>query len=319
MKPLSKSETVFVAGHRGMVGSAVVRRLTALGYTKIITRPRETLDLKNQHDVRAFFATEKPNAVILAAAKVGGILANSQFPTEFLLENLQIECNVIEAAAQHSEHLLFLGSSCIYPKLAHQPIQENSLLTGPLEKTNEAYALAKIAGLKLCEYYNREHGKHFISAMPTNLYGPGDNFHPDQSHVIPGLMRRFHHAKETRQSSVVVWGSGTPLREFLHVDDLAEALVLLLEQYDSPETINVGTGQELTIKELAAKLKLIVGFDGSIEWDLTKPDGTPRKLLDVSRIRDLGWKPKVTLDEGLRQTYEWAFRVGAFNNDRKTV
>lgn len=311
MNQLSKNAKIFVAGHRGMVGSAMVRKLTERGYSNLVTRDRKTLDLRDQLAVREFFKTEKPDAVVLAAARVGGILANNSFPAEFLLENLQIQCNVIEAAANHSKHLLFLGSSCIYPKFAEQPIKESSLLTGFLEPTNEAYALAKIAGLKLCSYYKREHQKHFISAMPTNLYGPGDNFHPDHSHVIPGLLRRFHEAKTKGAKSVVVWGSGSPYREFLHVDDLAEALVLLLEKYDSTETINVGTGSELTIRELAEKIKRVVGFSGSIEWDSAKPDGTPRKLLDVSRMKELGWLPKIDLDSGLKHAYDWALKNAA--------
>ena len=301
------SDKIFVAGHRGLVGSAIVRRLQAEGYSNLLLRTRDELDLLDQRAVHRFFAEERPGYVVMAAAKVGGIEANATQQAEFLYENLVLATNVIHAAAESgAEKLLFLGSSCIYPKHASQPIAEDSLLTGPLEPTNEGYAIAKIAGLKLCEKYQEQYGKRFISAMPTNLYGPGDNFHPTESHVIPGMMRRFHEAKRDGASSVTVWGTGTPRREFLHVDDLATACLLLMDVYESPQTINVGTGEDVTIAELAEMMKRVTGFQGSIEYDPSKPDGTPRKVLDVSRIKSLGWSPRVGLEEGLRETYAWA-------------
>jgi GDP-L-fucose synthase len=304
---LSLDAPVFVAGHRGLVGSAIVRALMDRGVSRIVTRTREELDLLDQRAVRRFFATEQPHTVFVAAGRVGGIEANAAHQTEFLYENLVIATNVIHAAADSGvQKLLFLGSSCIYPRLAPQPIPESALLTGPLEPTNEGYALAKIAGLKLCEYFNAQHGLRFIAAMPTNLYGPGDNFHPTDSHVIPGMMRRFHEAKLARADRVVVWGTGNAQREFLHVDDLANALLMLVEKYDEAQAINVGSGEEVTIAELAAMMKDTVGFEGSIELDVSKPDGTPRKALDSSRIRALGWAPSHTLREGLRTTYAWA-------------
>ncbi len=302
-----KTKKIFVAGHRGLVGSAIVRTLQTQGYNNLLLAPRSELDLTNQSAVEAFFAREKPQWVFLAAAKVGGIVANNRYQADFLYENLMIQNNVIHhAAVSGAEKLLFLGSSCIYPKMAPQPIREDSLLTGPLEPTNEGYAIAKIAGLKLCQMAKRQYGKNFISAMPTNLYGPYDNFHPENSHVIPGLLRRFHEAKLTQQKEVVVWGSGEPRREFLHVDDLSQALLHLMLSYEGESTINVGTGEDLKISELAAIVKKVVGFRGEIVFDRSKPDGTPRKLLDVQRIQALGWKHKIELQAGLQSTYDWA-------------
>lgn len=308
---MKSGSRVFIAGHRGLVGSAVHRKLSATGEYDLLLRTREELNLVEQSSVRDFFRRERPDFVILAAARVGGIYANAHHPVEFLYENLMVAGNVIHSAAENgTEKVLFLGSSCIYPQLAPQPIAESSLLTGPLEPTNEAYAIAKIAGLKLCEYYNRQYGKSFISAMPTNLYGPGDNFHPDHSHVIPGMMRRFHQAKLAGAESVTVWGSGTPRREFLHVDDLADALILLMSEYQGPDTINVGTGEEVTILELAELMKEVVGLKGEIRFDRSKPDGTPRKLVDSSRLRSIGWQPSIPLREGLEATYAWALEQG---------
>lgn len=304
---------IFIAGHRGMVGSAVGRELRSRGYRNLIERTSRELDLTCQRDVESFFQSEKPEVVVLAAAKVGGILANSQNLTEFLYQNLMIEMNVIRAAAAHGvAKLLFLGSSCIYPKLAAQPLKEEYLLTGSLEPTNEAYAIAKIAGLKLTEYYNREHGRAFISAMPSNLYGPGDNYHPEHSHVIPGLIRRFHEAKIGGQSEVRVWGTGLPLREFLHVDDLARACVFLLENYNQSQFLNVGSGEEISIKDLAQLIAEVVGYQGRISFDPGKPDGTPRKVMDSSKIRALGWESKIHLREGIFQAYgEFCSRNGS--------
>ncbi|MBU6154226.1 MAG: GDP-L-fucose synthase [Bdellovibrionales bacterium] len=305
MEKLNPRSKIYIAGHRGMVGSAVARELKARGYQNLVSRTSQELDLTRQESVQEFFANEKPQIVVLAAAKVGGILANSQNLTEFLYQNLMIEMNVIRAAAEAGvKKLLFLGSSCIYPKLAPQPLKEEYLLTGALEPTNEAYAIAKIAGLKLTEYYNREQGRAFISAMPSNLYGPGDNYHPDHSHVIPGLIRRFHEAKLGDLPEVKVWGSGTPLREFLYVDDLARACVFLLESYDEPGFLNVGSGGEITIRDLASLIAKTVGFTGQITFDSTKPDGTPRKVMDSSKIRALGWKPQVSLEAGLSLAYQ---------------
>ena len=310
---MNDKSRIFVAGHRGLVGSAIVRKLRANGYANLITRPREQLDLLDQAAVHRFFRDEKIEYAFIAAARVGGILANATHQAEFLYENLVIATNTIHAAFEAgTEKLLFLGSSCIYPRLAPQPMREDVLLTGALEPTNEGYALAKIAGLKLCEYYQRQFGRRFISAMPTNLYGPGDNFHETQSHVIPGMMRRFHEAKVSRASEVVVWGSGTPRREFLHVDDLAEALWLLMERYEDSATINVGSGEEVTIRQLAETMADVVGFAGKVVFDSTKPDGVPRKLLDTSRISALGWRPTHSLHDGLRQTYEWAIEHAVF-------
>lgn len=311
---MEKSGKIFVAGHRGLVGSACVRSLSAKGFTNIVVRTRSELDLLNQAQVNEFFRKERPDYIILAAAKVGGILFNQQFQADFLYENLMTSANVLHAAAENgAKKLLFLGSSCIYPKLAPQPIHEDSLLTGPLEPSNEGYALAKIAGLKLCEKYRTQYGRDFISVMPTNLYGPGDNFHPSHSHVIPGMMRRFHEAKVKQLPEVVVWGSGTPKREFLHVDDLAEAVSVLMQRYSDPQTINVGTGVDVTIRELAECVKSVVGYEGKITLDASKPDGTPRKVLDVNRISNLGWRPTYTLQDGLAMTYKWALEHGVFS------
>lgn len=306
---------VFVAGHRGMVGSAIVRRLATEAGVAVVTAGREEVDLADQRAVADFFASAGVDEVYLAAAKVGGIAANDAYPAEFLHDNLMIETNTIAAAhASGVQKLVFLGSSCIYPRLADQPIREDSLLTGPLEPTNEPYAIAKIAGIKLCESYHRQYGRDYRSLMPTNLYGPGDNFHPEHSHVLPALVRRFHEAKLAHAPEVVIWGTGTPLREFLHVDDLAEACVLVAglpaERYWTPETercshVNVGTGEDLSIADLARLVAGVVGYSGGITFDPTRPDGTPRKLLDVSRINALGWQARIGLEEGLAATYAW--------------
>jgi len=311
--PFTPQSRVFIAGHKGLVGSAIVRQLESKGFRDLVLRSRTELDLLDQAAVRAFFAREKIDFVFLAAAKVGGIEANRTQHARFLYENLVMETNIIQSAVDHGvEKLLFLGSSCIYPKLAPQPIREDSLLTGPLEPTNEGYAIAKIAGLKLCEMLNRQNGRRFISAMPTNLYGPGDNFHPTHSHVIPGMMRRFHEAKLADSDTVQIWGTGTPRREFLHVDDLADALIVLMDRYEAPETINVGTGSDVTIAELASLMARIVDFTGTLAFDSSKPDGTPRKLLDVTRMTSLGWRPRRSLEGGLRETYQWALSSRAF-------
>ena len=303
---LKKSDKIFVAGHRGMVGSALVRRLETENFTNLLTRDRSQLDLSDECAVENFFEQSRPDVVVLAAAKVGGIKANNDFPVEFLLDNLRIQNNVIRSAHQtRARKLLFLGSSCIYPKLAPQPIPENALLTGPLEPTNEAYALAKITGIKLCQAYAREYGANFISVMPTNLYGPNDNFDLETSHVLAALLRKAYEAKIRGARKLVVWGTGEPRREFLHVDDLAAACVLLLEKYDLPEIINVGCGEDVTIRELAELICNVVGFDGELVWDKTKPDGTPQKLLDVTKIRALGWAPTIPLRKGIAQTYDW--------------
>jgi GDP-L-fucose synthase len=303
---VKKSDKIFVAGHRGMVGSAFMRRLEAEGFTNLLKPHRFQLDLMKEDAVLQFFLKESPDIVILAAAKVGGIKANNDCPVEFLLENLRIQNNVIRSASQSGvRKLLFLGSSCIYPKLAPQPIPESALLSGPLEPTNEAYAIAKIAGIKLCQAYAREYGAKFISVMPTNLYGPNDNFDLETSHVLAALVRKAHEAKAQNEKQLIVWGTGKPRREFLHVDDLAAACLLLLEKYDSPEIINIGCGEDVTIRELAELICEVVGFEGKLVWDKTKPDGTPRKLLDVTRIRKLGWQPAIPLRKGISQTYEW--------------
>src|SRR5438552_4123874 len=303
---MQKSEKIFVAGHRGMVGSALIRGLETAGFSKLLKRDRSELDLGDSEAVTKFFCNEKPEVVIFAAAKVGGIKANNEQPVEFLLENLRVQNNVIAAAHESGvRKLLFLGSSCIYPKLAPQPIPESALLSGPLEATNEAYAIAKIAGVKLCQAFSREYGANFISAMPTNLYGPNDNFDLETSHVLAALLRKAHEAKTHNDRKLIVWGTGKPRREFLHVDDLAAACLLLLEKYDSPEIINVGCGEDISIGELAELICEIVGFDGQLAWDTTKPDGTPRKLLDVSKIRALGWRPTITLRDGIKGTYDW--------------
>lgn len=306
---------IFVAGHKGMVGSAIVRQLENRADVEIVTRDRKELDLLDQNAVDLFFANEKLDEIYLAAAKVGGIHANNTYPAEFIYQNLMMECNIIHSAHKHDvQHLLFLGSSCIYPKLAEQPMSESALLTGVLESTNEPYAIAKIAGIKLCESYNRQYGRDYRSVMPTNLYGENDNFHPENSHVIPALMRRFHEAKEADDAEVVVWGTGTPMREFLYVDDMAAASVHVMEldreTYQANTQpmlshINVGTGVDCTIREMAETMAKVVGFEGDVVFDSTKPDGTPRKLMDVSRLSDLGWRYQIELETGLTKTYQW--------------
>eukprot|EP00268_Persea_americana_P039952 TRINITY_DN3959_c0_g1_i1.p1 TRINITY_DN3959_c0_g1~~TRINITY_DN3959_c0_g1_i1.p1 ORF type:complete len:328 (-),score=29.75 TRINITY_DN3959_c0_g1_i1:244-1227(-) len=301
-----KTASIFVAGDRGLVGSAIVRKLRSLGFHNLLLRSHAELDLTRQSAVDDFFSRHRPLYVILAAAKVGGIHANNTYPAEFIAINLQIQTNVIDAAHRHgTRKLVFLGSSCIYPKFAPQPIPETALLTGPLEPTNEWYAIAKIAGIKMCQAYRLQYNWDAISLMPTNLYGPNDNFHPENSHVLPALMRRFHEAKVAGAKEVVVWGTGSPLREFLHVDDLADAVVFLMEEYSGLEHVNVGSGSEVSIKELAELVKEVVGFEGNLVWDTTKPDGTPRKLMDNSKLAGLGWVPKVPLREGLADTYKW--------------
>ena len=302
---MEKDSKIYVAGHRGMVGSAIVRELKRQGYTNIITRTHSELDLINQQAVNDFFAQEKPEYVFLAAAKVGGIIANSSALADFMYDNMMLEMNVINAAWRNGcKKLEFLGSSCIYPRMAPQPMPESCLLTSSLEKTNEAYALAKISGLKYCEYLNRQYGTDYISVMPTNLYGPNDNYHPTHSHVLPALIRRFHEAKEAGLEEVVCWGDGSPLREFLYVDDLANLCVFLMNNYSGNETVNAGTGKELSIKELSELVARTVGFKGKITWDTSKPNGTPRKLLDVSKATALGWRYSTELEEGVRLAYE---------------
>jgi len=302
---LSKDAHIYVAGHRGLVGSAIWRKLAVGGFSNLIGRTRSELDLLDATEVKSFFAKEKPEFVFVAAAKVGGILANSERPAEFLYENLQIQNNLIESARQSGvKKLLFLGSSCIYPKFAPQPLKEEYLLTAPLEPTNEWYAVAKIAGIKMCQAYRRQHGCDFISAMPTNMYGPNDNYDLQSSHVLPALVRKFHEAKKSNAASVTCWGTGSPLREFLHADDLAAACVFLMENYSAEQFINVGSGSEISICDLANLVKRITGFGGEIIWDKSKPDGTPRKLMDSSRLFALGWKPKIDLETGIRRAYE---------------
>lgn len=309
MTGMDRQSKVYVAGHRGLVGSAILDRLETGGYENLVTRTREELDLTDAHMVDTFFEAERPEYVYLAAAKVGGILANATYPADFLRENLAIQLNVIDAAYRHgTKKLLFLGSSCIYPKFAPQPIKEEYLLTGELEATNEPYAIAKIAGLKLCQGYNKQYGTEFISIMPTNLYGPGDNFDLRNSHVLPALIRKFHEAKERGEPTVTVWGTGRPRREFLHVNDLADACVFLIESYSGDVPLNVGVGKDVSIGELAELVRDIVGYEGDIIYDTSKPDGTPRKLLDVSRLHDLGWRAKISLREGMEQTYAWFIR-----------
>ncbi|MDF3129729.1 GDP-L-fucose synthase [Kiritimatiellaeota bacterium B1221] len=294
---------IYICGHRGMVGSSIMRALQARGDCELVTRTHRELDLCNQAEVNAFFASEKPDAVIHCAAKVGGIHANRSYPAEFIYQNLAMATHVIHAAWQHGvQRLVYLGSSCIYPREAPQPMQEDCLLTGPLESTNEAYALAKISGLKMCQYYRSQYGVCFHSAMPTNLYGPGDNYHPDNSHVIPGLIRRFHQAKVDQDPSVILWGTGTPKREFLHVDDLASGVLHVLDLENPPDIVNIGYGDDISIRDLADLVKSAVGYEGRIELDPSMPDGTPRKLMDNSRIRELGWKPTISLEEGLART-----------------
>jgi len=303
---MEKNEKIFVAGHRGLVGGAIVRRLNTLGYTNLLLAGRDKVDLRDRSSVEALFAAEKPSVVILAAAKVGGILANDSYPAEFLFENLQIQNNVIDAAYRHSaKKLTFLGSSCIYPKLSEQPIREESLLTGALEHTNEWYAIAKIAGIKLCQAYRKQYGFNAISLMPTNLYGPGDNFDLANSHVLPALLRKFHEAKQRGDKQVVMWGTGSPRREFLHVDDMASATVFLTETYEGSDIVNVGVGDDVSIRELAEIVKRVTGFEGEIINDTSKPDGTPRKLLDVSRLNSLGWYASIPLEGGIESTYRW--------------
>ena len=306
---VNKSDVIYVAGHRGLVGSAIVRRLELGGFSNIVVRGRSELDLADSGSVGAFFDEISPDRVFLAAARVGGIAANDAYPVEFLLENLKIQNNVLEHAHRSGVgKLLFLGSSCIYPRMAPQPIAENSLLTGPLEKTNQAYAIAKIAGLKLVEAYHTQYGREFISAMPTNLYGPHDNFDLETSHVLPALLRKFHDAKIAGAGSVEVWGTGKPLREFLHVDDLADACVFLMNNYSEPGLINVGYGDEISIGDLARLIAATVGFDGTLKFNTSRPDGTPRKLMDSSRLFAMGWKPSVTLEDGIASTYLWALK-----------
>ena len=310
---MEKDAKIYVAGHKGMVGSAICRALQKNGYTNIITRSHKELDLCRQDAVEAFFAEEKPDYVFLAAAKVGGINANNTTPAEFAYENMQIQCNVIECCHRYKvKKLLFLGSTCIYPKMAPQPIPEDALLTGPLETTNEAYAIAKIAGLEMCKFYKRQYGDDFISCMPTNLYGPHDNYDLQGSHVMPAMIRKFHEAKENKSPSVELWGTGTPLREFLYVDDMADACVFLLENYSGEQHVNIGTGKEVTIKELAETVKEVVGYEGEIVWNRDMPDGTPRKLTNVDKLHGLGWTHKVELPEGVQLAYDW-FRENVQN------
>lgn len=303
---LDRGSTFYVAGHRGLVGSAIWRKLENEGFQELVGRPSSELDLKDRDAVSAFFAETQPRYVVLAAAKVGGILANNTYPVDFLSDNLRIQVNVLDAALAHGvERLLFLGSSCIYPKFAEQPIREDSLLTGHLEPTNDAYAIAKIAGITQIQAIRRQYGLPWISAMPTNLYGPGDNFSPQGSHVMPALIRRYDEAAKAGDPLVTNWGTGSPLREFLHVDDMADACLHLLENYDGPSQVNVGTGSDISIKELAGLVAAAVGYQGKSEWDTTKPDGTPRKLLDVSKLAEAGWKSSISLEDGIRSTVEW--------------
>ena len=303
---MEKTAKIYLAGHDGLVGSAINRRLQQEGYQQIITRSSKELDLRRQEATEDFFAGDRPDYVFLAAAKVGGIVANNTYPAEFIYDNLMIEANII-AAAQHTgtKKLLFLGSSCIYPKFAPQPMTEDCLLTGILEPTNEPYAIAKIAGIKMCQAYRRQYGSNFISVMPTNLYGPGDNFDLETSHVVPAMLRKFHEAKTRGDRTVTLWGTGAPRREFLHVDDLADACVFLMKHYDEPEIINIGVGKDISIRELAEMIQKIVDFKGEIIWDTSKPDGTPRKLLGVGRLSRLGWQARISLEEGLDETYRW--------------
>lgn len=303
---MNLNSKIYVAGHRGLVGSAIVRNLEAKGYTNIVYRTHKELDLTNQADVQAFFKEEQPEYVILAAAKVGGIHANNTYPADFIYDNLMIQNNVIKAAHDYKvKKLLFLGSTCIYPKMAPQPIREEYLLTGALEETNEAYAVAKIAGLEMCKFFKRQYGDNFISCMPTNLYGPNDNFDLQSSHVLPALIRKFHEAKVNGRDTVEVWGTGTPLREFIYVDDMADACVFLMENYDGEQHVNIGTGEEVSIRELAQTVKEVVGFEGELVFNTDMPDGTPRKLTTVDKLHGLGWKHKTSLNEGIKLAYEW--------------
>lgn len=303
---MNKDAKIYIAGHRGLVGSAIHRKLMKDGYTNLVVRTSKELDLRDKGQVDSFFKEEKPEFVFVAAAKVGGIVANNEFPADFIRDNLMIQTNVIDASYRNQvEKLLFLGSTCIYPKLAPQPLKEEYLLTGPLEPTNDAYALAKIAGIKMCQSYNKQYGTNYISAMPTNLYGENDNFDLQSSHVMPALIRKFHEAKLSNQPSVEVWGTGTPKREFLYSDDLADACVYLMNHYNDDEIINIGVGEDVSIKELAETVQLVVGFKGELKFDTTKPDGTPRKLVDTTKINQLGWKAKVELEDGIRKAYDW--------------
>jgi len=303
---MDRNAKIYVAGHKGLVGSAIVRNLKKRGYKNIITRTHRELDLKNQKAVEEFWREEEPEYVYLAAAKVGGILANDQYPADFIYENLMIQNNVIKAAHDfNAKKLLFLGSTCIYPKNAPQPIKEEYLLSGFLEPTNEAYAIAKIAGLEMCKFFKRQYGDNFISCMPTNLYGPYDNFDLKSSHVLPALIRKFHEAKEEGKPSVEVWGTGTPLREFLHVDDMADACIFLMENYNGEEHVNIGTGEEVSIKQLAETVKEIIGYKGQLLFNSDKPDGTPRKLTDITKLHELGWKHSINLKEGIEDSYKW--------------
>ena len=303
---MNKTDKIYVAGHRGLVGSAIVRNLQSKGYNNIVGRTHKELELTDQQAVRAFFEEERPDVVVLAAAKVGGINANNTTPAEFIYDNMQVQCNVIHCCHQYGvKKLLFLGSTCIYPKMAPQPIPEDALLTGPLETTNEAYAVAKIAGMEMCKFYKRQYGDDFISCMPTNLYGPYDNYDLSGSHVMPAIIRKFHDAKVNNAPSVELWGTGTPLREFLHVDDMADACVFLLEHYDGEQHVNIGTGKEVTIRELAEIVRRVVGYEGEIVWNKEMPDGTPRKLTDVTKLHNLGWTHKIELEEGVQLAYDW--------------
>ena len=303
---MDSESKVFVAGNRGLVGSAIVRNLIAKGYKNIYSAPRTHFDLRDQNYVEKYFKVNRPEYVFLAAAKVGGIKANSDYPVQFIRDNLQIQTNVIDAAYRHGvKKLIFLGSSCIYPKLATQPISEDQLMTGPLESTNDNYAIAKIAGIKMCQAYYQQHGFNAISLMPPNLYGPNDNFNLDNGHVLPALIRRFHEAKESNSSYVECWGDGSAIREFLHSDDLAEACCICMQKYDNPEIINVGTGEDVTIKQLAEIIAHVVGYSGKIIWDTFKPNGTPRKVLNVDKIKSLGWQPNISLWNGIQKTYQW--------------
>lgn len=309
---MNKHASIFVAGHRGLVGGALVRKLRAKGFSNLVLRSSSEVDLRNQASVEDLFRAQRPNYVFLAAARVGGIHANNAYPADFIRDNLLIQSNVIDAAYRYgTQKLLFLGSSCIYPKQAPQPMPESCLLTGPLESTNEWYAIAKIAGVKMCQAYRRQYGFNAISAMPTNLYGPGDNFDLQNSHVLPALIRKFHEAKLRGAPAVTVWGTGSPRREFLHVDDLADACLFLMENYDHEEIINVGWGDDISIRDLAQIIRATIGFTGAIEFDSTKPDGTPRKLLDVTRLTAVGWRPRILLSEGLRSTYDWFLKAGS--------
>ena len=306
MSQIAVTDKIYVAGHRGLVGSAIVRSLQKKGYNNIVGRTHKELDLTNQAAVQDFFETERPDVVILAAAKVGGINANNTYPAEFAYENMQIQCNVIKCCHDYKvKKLLFLGSTCIYPKMAQQPIVEDALLTGALEPTNEAYAIAKIAGLEMCKFFKRQYGDNFISCMPTNLYGPNDNYDLEGSHVMPAMIRKFHDAKVNGAKSVELWGTGTPLREFLYVDDMADACVFLLEEYDGEQHVNIGTGKEISIRELAETVKLVVGYGGDIIWNTDMPDGTPRKLTNVDKLHALGFEHKVDLQEGIELSYKW--------------